>query len=301
MTERIIDLAEEPVRLSVRNSCLVIAREDEPETTVPLGEVAVLVLTNRSVLLTQSVLAGLAGAGGMVVVCDEKRMPTAMLLPLAAHFTQGERFARQAEAKLPIRKRLWQSLVKAKIRAQARLLMELRGYDVGIGELVAKVRSGDPANVEAEASRRYWPVLFADAGFRRNRYGEDQNRLLNYGYAVLRAIIARGVCTAGLHPSLGLHHHNRYDAFRLVDDLMEPFRPIVDGAVVRYCEQHGPSAPLDKQAKAELIGALLGRFEVCLEHGQREARTLFDIANQMAASLADVFAGERRTLVLPEL
>jgi len=296
MTERIIDLAEEPARLSVRTSCLVIACGEEGEVTVPLGEVAVLVLANPQVSLTQSVLAGMAAAGNIVVICDEKRMPNGMLLPLAGHFTQGERFALQAGASLPTCKRLWQSLVRAKIGAQARVLCEVRGHDAGLPELVAKVRSGDPGNVEAEAARRYWPALFLDKRFRRDRYGGGQNRLLNYGYAVLRAIVARSVCAAGLHPSLGLHHHNRYDAFRLVDDLIEPFRPMVDRAVAAYCDVHGRDAAVDKQAKAFLVGALMGRF-----HLGKEQRSLFDIANRTAASLADVFAGKRRTLVLPEL
>jgi CRISPR-associated protein Cas1 len=294
--DRIIDLAEEPAYLSIHNACLVIARAGQPDTTAPVGEVAVLLLSNPFLSLTQPVLAELAAANSIVVVCDTKRLPVAMLLPLASHFVQGERFAKQAQASLPLRKRLWQSLVKAKITAQARVLQELRADDAGLSELLPKVRSGDPANVEAEASRRYWPALFADPDFRRSRYGARQNRLLNYGYAVLRAILARAVCAAGLHPSLGLHHHNRYDPFRLVDDLMEPFRPIVDRAVAYYSAGCGPEAPLDKQAKAALIGALMGRFTV-----GRQSRTLFDIASRTAASLAEAFAGKRRTLVLPEL
>jgi CRISPR-associated protein Cas1 len=253
------------------------------------------VISHPQVSITQAALAGLAQAGGIAIVCDERHMPAAMLLPLEAHFVQGERFERQAQAPLPTRKRLWQSLVRAKIRAQARLVTGMRGDDGGLAALALRVRSGDPANVEAEASRRYWPLLFGP-GFRRNRDGQDHNRLLNYGYAVLRAIVARAVCAAGLHPSLGLHHHNRYDAFRLADDLMEPYRPVVDGAVVRYCHRHGPLAPLDKQAKAALVGALMGRFTV-----EDESRTLFDIAARTAASLTAVYAGRRKTLVLPEL
>ncbi|HUU53384.1 MAG TPA: type II CRISPR-associated endonuclease Cas1 [Armatimonadota bacterium] len=296
MTERIIDLAEQPARLSIRNSCLVISRADEPETTVPVGEVAVLSLANPQVLLTQPVLAELAAAGAAVLVSDRKHMPAAMLLPLAGHFIQGERFALQARASLPTRKRLWQAIVRAKIRAQARVLAEVRGHDGGLPELVAKVRSGDPGNVEAEAARRYWPALFLNRRFRRDRSASGENRFLNYGYAVLRAIVARGVCAAGLHPSLGLHHHNRYDAFRLVDDLIEPFRPIVDKAVAQYCDAHGSDAPLDKAAKAALINTLMGTFKL-----GRQKRSLFDIAHRTAASLVAVFAGERRSLLLPEI
>jgi CRISPR-associated protein Cas1 len=296
MTERIIDLAEEPARLNVSNSCLFIRSSERPEYSVPLAEVAALVVSHPAVTFTHAVLSGLAQAGAAMIVCDSTRMPAAMLLPLQGHFAQGERFALQAQMSLPTRKRLWKTIVIAKIRAQARLLSELRSHDAGLSRLAAEVRSGDSGNHEAEASRRYWTLLFNDEDFRRDRFAPDQNRLLNYGYAVLRAIIARAVCAAGLHPSLGLHHHNRYDAFRLVDDLMEPFRPIVDRAVVLHCDRHGPLAPLDKPAKTAIIGALMRRFSF-----QDESRTLFDIAGRTAASLSAIIFNERKNLILPEL
>jgi CRISPR-associated protein Cas1 len=149
--------------------------------------------------------------------------------------------------------------------------------------------------VEAQAARRYWPALFG-AEFKRDPDAEDQNRLLNYGYAVLRAITARAICAAGLHPSLGLHHHNRYDSFCLADDLMEPYRPLVDAVVVEYCRVHGTKAPLDKSAKAALIGPLLGRYAW---HG--EERTLADWLGRAASSLADVYVGIADKMVVPEL
>ena len=274
----------------------MISRDEQPKVTIPLPEVAVLVVAHPQVVMTQAVLAGLAEQGGIVVVCDAKHMPAAMLMPLAGHFVQGERFALQAKASLPTRKRLWQSLVKAKIRAQARALTDLRGDDAGLAQLALRVRSGDPSNVEADAARRYWPALFADPRFRRDRHGGGPNALLNYGYAALRAIVARAICAAGLHPSLGLQHHNRYDAFRLADDVMEPFRPVVDRAALIHSVSHAPQVSLDREAKAALVGALMGRFRVA-----KESRTLFDIAGRTAASLVAVFAGERKTLLLPEL
>jgi CRISPR-associated protein Cas1 len=295
MIERIIDLAEEPARLSVRNGLLVIARESG-EVTIPLAEIAVLVVSHPCVTFTQAVLAGLAEGGGIFVASNARHMPAAMMLPLESHFLQAERFDRQARAALPLRKRLWAEIVRAKIKAQARCLVELYGDDAGLRTLAQAVRSGDSTHMEALAARRYWPALFADPNFHREREGDDQNRFLNYGYTVLRALLARAVCAAGLHPSLGLHHHNRYDAFRLVDDLMEPFRPNVDRAVVKLCRARGPQAPLDKEAKAALIGALMGRFTV-----EDQSRTLFDIAARTAQSLAAVFAGERKELILPDL
>jgi len=294
MTDRIIDISEESVHLSARNSLLVIERSCE-EVTIPLEDIAVVVVSHPWVTFTHAVFTGLAQAGASVVLCDGKHMPAAMLMPLESHFTQAERFVRQARAPAPVCKQLWKQLVRAKIKAQARLLQELRGDDSDLSDLITKVRSGDPTNVESQASRRYWPALFG-AEFRRDRFGEDENRFLNYGYAVLRAIVARAVCAAGLHPSLGLHHHNRYDAFCLVDDLMEPFRPIVDRAVFHLCEERGAAAPLDKQTKAALLGALTGKYEV-----EGEKRTLFDIVTRTAQSLAAVFAGERDRLVLPDV
>jgi len=294
--ERIIDISEGPVRLQVANGLLVIHRDETPETTVPLAEIAVVVMSQPRVTLTHGVLSGLAEAGAGLVVCNDKFMPVGMLLPLEGHFTQAERFARQARIPLPIRKQLWKQIVEAKILAQARLLADLRGGDLGLPILARRVRSGDTGNHEGQAARLYWPALFRDPTFRRDRNALDQNRLLNYGYAVLRAIVARAVCAAGLHPSLGIHHHNRYDAFCLADDLMEPFRPIVDRQVAILTDTHGKDCPLDRNSKGTLIDWLLGRFLV-----EGESRTLFDIAARTASSLAAVYERRRKGLILPEL
>ena len=148
-----------------------------------------------------------------------------MLLPLVGHHLQARRFVAQAAASVPTKKRLWRQIVRAKIELQAHTLETLHGDSAGVRPLMRLVRSGDPENVEARAARAYWPLLFADDDFRRDHERGDQNRLLNYGYTVLRAIVARAICAAGLHPALGLHHHNQYSAFCLADDLMEPFRP----------------------------------------------------------------------------
>ena len=296
MTNRILDIAESPARLHVKTGLLVIDREDAGPLTVPLADLAALVVSHPRVSFTQAVLSGIAETGGSVVICDSKHMPAAMLLPLAGNSTQAERFAMQANATMPVRKRLWKQIVQAKLRAQARVLTALRGEDAGIRDLVSKVRSGDPTNVEAQAARRYWRALFEDEAFRRNVDADDQNRFLNYGYAVLRAIVARALVAAGLHPCLGLHHHNRYDAFCLADDFMEPYRPLVDRAVVRLCQRRGPESPLDREGKAALIRALTGRFAL-----DGEQRTLFDILTRTGTSLLRVFGGQSKKLVLPEI
>jgi CRISPR-associated protein Cas1 len=295
MINRILDFSESPARLRVRLAQLIVQRENLPEVSVPLVDLAVVLVAHPQVTFTQAVLSGLAAAGGVFVTCDGRNLPVGMLLPLAAHTTQAERFAAQACAALPVRKRLWRKIVRAKIKAQAALLVELRGTDFGLNALVGQVQSGDPSNVEARAARRYWPNVFADLDFRRHRENEDQNVLLNYGYAVLRAIVARAICAAGLHPSLGIHHHNRYNAFCLADDLMEPFRPKVDRAVAEYMSTHDEPYKLESAAKQNIIGELTGRYDV-----KGEQRTLFDASARMASSLADVFLGKEEELELPD-
>lgn len=296
MTDRIVEIAQGPVRLHVHLEQLVIERNGQPQVTTPISDLAALVLSTPQVWLTQAVLAGVASAGGSVVVCDAKHLPAAMVLPLNAHFVQTERFAFQVQLPVPQRKRLWQQIVRAKIRSQAILLLELHNEDCGLESLAARVRSGDPENLEAQASRRYWPRLFGDPRFRRVRDAPDQNRHLNYGYTVLRALVARALCGAGLHPSLGLMHRNRYDAFSLASDFMEPFRPVVDRAVARWTQEHNPAQPLEPEAKAFLISAVQSRFLV-----DGEARTLSDILFRSASSLSQAILGRARRIDLPVL
>lgn len=295
MTDRILEISDEPARLAVRNSLLVIRRASGEEVTMPLADLAVLVVSHPQVSYTQAVLAELVAQGGAFVTCNPQHLPVGMLLPLDAHYIQAERFTVQVGASLPLRKRLWREIVRAKVRAQGLLLSAIHGNDAGLIALATETRSGDPSNIEAQASRRYWPALFADPAFRRNRDAQDQNRLLNYGYAILRAIVARAIAAAGLHPSLGLHHHNRYNSFCLADDLMEPFRPKVDGAVWNIVAKNGPAATLDRTTKAALLEAVTGRVTV-----QGESRTVFDAAAIAASSLVAVLEKRAKRLILPE-
>lgn len=264
--------------------------------TIPLTDIAVLITSHPQISFTHAVLAGLAAAGGIFIACNEKHMPAAMMLPLETHSTQAERFARQAAVPLPLRKRAWREIVQAKLQAQGRLLEERTGQDCGLRLLASRVRSGDAGNLESHGARIYWRALFGEDDFRRNPEGEGINPLLNYGYAVLRAVVTRAICGAGLHPSLGLHHHNRYDTFCLSDDLMEPFRPLVDRVVAKLADERGPDAPLDKESKRVLLEALLGRFTV-----EGESRTLFDWLSRAASSLAAVIEGSEEKLKLPLL
>ena len=294
--ERIIDVAEEAVRLSIQNGLLVISCRDKPDYTVPLTEVAALVVSSDAASYTHAVLAEIARAGATFVACDRRHLPVGVLLPLVGHTTQTERFRQQLNAPMPLRKRLWQQVVSAKIREQGRLLRGLQGSDRGLLAMSKRVRSGDAGNLEGQAAKRYWPALFEGGTFRRDPEAEDQNVFLNYGYAVLRATVARAIVASGLHPTIGIHHRNRYDAFCLADDLMEPLRPLVDRAVVDLVGKRPGSFDLDSVARRILLSTFLGRFSL-----DGESRTLFDVLARTASSLAAVFASERDDLVLPEI
>lgn len=293
MPDRIIEVAS-PARLSVRDSQLIVARDGFPEASVPVADMAALVLAHPAILLSHAVTARLAEAGALTVFCDRAFRPAAVALPLASHSVQTERIAAQAELPAERRLRLWRQVVRAKIQAQAALLTELRGADGGLAAMAGRVEPGDHTGVEARAAQKYWRRLFAQSGFRRRGAAWPQNRHLNYGYMALRAAAARAVCAAGLHPSLGLRHHNRYDPFSLAADLMEPFRPIVDRQVVLRLADHPPDEEFSRELRGWLLEPLAWRYA----HAG-EARSLFDWLARAAQSLAAATAGRRKLLDLP--
>jgi CRISPR-associated protein Cas1 len=298
MIDRIIEIAN-PARLSVRDAQLVIERQLSDQQlslpfSTPISEIAVLLLAHPQVTLSQAVLSRIAEAGGSVVTIDSKYLPVSLQLPVQAHFLQTERFAKQMQLSLPNRKRLWQQIVRAKIRVQGELLKELYGSDAGLVAMSARVRSDDAGNLEAQAARRYWSQVFNDSKFRRGAEGPDQNRHLDYGYTVLRAAVARSLCAAGLHPSIGLRHKNRYDAFCLAADVMEPFRPLIDRRVVQWIADHDLAGEFDSATKNWIIGATTIRY-VC----DREQRSLFDLLLRTANSVAQCVTGEQREIDIP--
>ncbi|GJQ29523.1 MAG: CRISPR-associated endonuclease Cas1 [Phycisphaerae bacterium] len=287
--DRVLDFSLGQAHLALRYEQLVISRDGFPDVTTPINEVAVAVLASQRVTCTLPVLDALMSAGAAVVVCNDAMHPSGLMLPLAGHFQQTRRMIAQATAKLPVKKQLWRQIVVAKVQAQGSLLRLRNGDDGGMVALARRVRSGDPENIEAQAAQRYWPLLFNDAGFLRRRFAPDQNRLLNYGYAVLRAAVGRALVASGLHPSLGVHHTGRENAFCLADDLMEPYRPVIDGVVVEVVGETGEDTPLDPRTKERLVNALHER----LAH-EGEARTVFEWIARSAASLARIL-GDRRT------
>ncbi|MBI5184456.1 MAG: type II CRISPR-associated endonuclease Cas1 [Nitrospinae bacterium] len=296
MTNRIIDVSDN-ANLHIIHSNLAVEKGGEVLSSIPLEDIAALVLSCPWLSVSHAVLSEVTSAGGIIVICDQKHQPAGMVMPLDSHFTQGERFKIQAGVSKPVQKRLWQKIVAAKIKAQSRLLFKLNNEDMGLFEIAGKVSSGDFGNREAMAAQRYWKALFKnDNNFRRDRDGEDQNRLLNYGYAILRATVARAVCASGLHPALGIHHHNKYDPFCLASDLMEPYRPLVDEAVACIFEKHGKTVPLSREIKERLLLPFTQTYGV-----KRESLTLFSHVSKTASSLVSIYSGEGKELYLPLL
>lgn len=279
-----------------RNEQLWICREDEILGEIPIEDLAAVIIDNPQTRFSQACLSKLLSENVAVVSSDVQHQPVGVFLPLQGHSVQTERFSAQVAMDRPLKKRLWQQLIKTKIRFQGRVLKDITGNDAGLCILATKVRSGDPDNLEAQAARRYWGRLFEGQGFRRVREAADQNRFLNYGYAVLRAMVARTICAVGLHPSLGLHHHNRYNALCLADDVMEPYRPMVDLKVVEICLHFGGEYELDREVKQMLLSVMFDR--VMLKGEQCCMQTAI---SRTAQSLVRCIAGEDRRLCLPDV
>jgi CRISPR-associated protein Cas1 len=254
MISRIVEVGS-PARLSYKNKQLRVEREGEEPAHIPIEDLGVLVLDNEQITLTAALLSACAEANVAVVTCGAKHIPASLLAPFEGNTLHAKTLREQIEMPESKKKRTWQQIVQAKIREQSRLLIELHGKDGDIGKLQPFVRSGDPDNLEARAARKYWPLLFGD-GFIREREGDGVNSMLNYGYAVVRASVARAIVAAGLHPALGIHHRNQYNAFALADDVMEPLRPLVDAIVFAYLRENGEPDELTPQVKRTLLGAL---------------------------------------------
>jgi len=295
-----------PTYLSMKNAQLVIKLPEvekndslpdsfkaESIRTVPIEDIGVIVLDNRQITITHGALEALLENNAAVITCNSSRMPVGLMLPLCGNTTQNERFRDQLDASLPLKKQLWQQTVQAKIKNQAATLKECRGVEVrNMLKWIDDVRSGDADNMEARAAAYYWANLFKN--FRRNREGDPPNNLLNYGYAILRAIIARALVSSGLLPTLGIHHHNRYNAYCLADDIMEPYRPFVDRLVVDMFDSG--MAELDKDAKAKLLSIPV--LDVTI-NGQRSP--LMIAAGLTTSSLYKCFSGESRKIAYPEV
>lgn len=247
--DQIVDIATDGRHLSRDRGFLKVSEGPEEIGRIPLDQIAGVIVHAHGTTWSNSLLTELADRGAPVVLCGTNHAPRSVLLPLDGHHAQGARLRAQWQAKGSLMKQAWKKVVISKITMQAAALEAVGEAHAPVAMLTRKVASGDSSNVEAQAARYYWPRMMGE-DFRRDRNAPDLNALLNYGYTVLRAATARAVVAAGLHPTIGLHHSNRGNAFALADDLMEPFRPLVDCAVRGLAERNGDQ--VDTEAKQSL-------------------------------------------------
>lgn len=294
MIGRIVEVADDRRHLHVHRGFMVV-QDTEGERKelgqVPLDDIAAVIANAHGLSYTNNLLIALAERGAPFVLCGANHNAVGMLLPIDGNFEQAKRIEAQLAASQPTHKRLWASVVRSKLEQQAAALEAAGAPAAPLSALVPKVRSGDPENIEAQGAQRYWRLLFGD-GFRRDRDSGGINGLLNYGYTVMRATTARAVVAAGLHPSIGLHHSNDNNAMRLVDDLMEPFRPVVD-LKVWHLRRNGESE-VTSDTKRALVRTLYDDMQT-----EAGATPVMVCAQKLAVSLAQVYLGERDKLDLP--
>jgi CRISPR-associated protein Cas1 len=285
-------------QLTTQHLQLVCTSRETGETrTIPIEDIGFVVLDHFELYISPPAIEQLLAHNVALIYCDAKHYPQGLLLPLDSHSVQAERFRAQIKASQPRQKQLWQQTIVAKIENQAALLGQLGKDDTALRALAKQVQSGDSSNREAQAARRYWASLFAELpAFARDRYGLPPNHLLNYGYAILRAAMARALVGSGLLPTLGIFHRNRYNAFALADDIMEPLRPWVDRAVYELVNSGKDYIDLQKAHKARLLAVLA-------EDGQWASDTspLLVGLSQTTASLARCLAGEQMYINYPSL
>lgn len=298
MIKRILEISSEPLHVAVHLDQLVLrprGKGAEPRAKIPCEDVGILVVDHYAATFSHQALTRLLDAGAAVVLCGPNHLPSGILLPVSTNTEVVSRLQIQIDASRPVKKRLWKQIVRAKIRNQAQNLPADHPAHIRMLEMVKQVRSGDPENLEGQAARYYWEAWRQDPGFRRDPDGADSvNGLLNYGYAILRAAVARALVGAGLHLALGLKHSHRSNSFCLADDLMEPMRPWVDCIVADLARSDIPT--IGPKAKRALLGLL-----------HRTARSggttgpLMIALHRSCASLVRCLTGEEKKLLLPRL
>ena len=294
MIGRIVEVADDRRHLFLSRGFLVV-QDTEGERKelgqVPLDDVAAVIANAHGLSYTNNLLVALAERCAPFVLCAANHNAVGMILPIEGNYQQAKRFDAQIAATQPLVKRLWAEIVKSKLQQQAAALEATGAPFIPLSALVRKVRAGDPDNFEAQGARRYWGLLFG-GDFRRDQQAGGLNSMLNYGYTVLRAATARAVVAAGLHPTIGLHHSNEGNAMRLVDDLMEPFRPMIDLKVWQLHKQgEGQITPDSKRA---LVRTLYDDMQT-----SAGATPVMVCTQKLATSLAQVFMGEKNKLDLP--
>jgi len=287
-----------PAYLSTRNEQLVInyPEEDKSEKTVPIEDIGYLVLENQQITITNGVLMKLVQNKTAVITCDQQHLPCSFLQPLVGHTEQTVRYRHQLDASIPLKKQLWQQTIVAKIENQAKHLKLREKYSLKLERWSKEVKSGDSQNHEAVAAAHYFQKLFAEVeGFSRNQKGTPPNNLLNYGYAILRAVTARAIVSRGMLSSVGIFHHNKYNPFSLADDVMEPYRPYVDALVFDLVETGVNLEELTTGIKVELLK--IPALDVIID-GKRSP--LMNAMSRTTNSLYECFFGSSRKILYPE-
>ena len=294
MIGRILEIADDRRHLFVNRGFMVV-RDSEGDRKelgqIPLDDIAAVIANAHGITYSNNLLVALAERGTPFVLCAANHNAVGVLITLDGHHVQSKRIEAQIAASQPTHKRMWAAVVKSKLEQQASALEATGAPSAPLTALIKKVKSGDPANVEGQGAKRYWGLLFGE-GFRRDQSGDGINALLNYGYTIARSATARAIVAAGLHPSIGLHHSNDANAMRLVDDLMEPFRPVIDLKVWQL-HQQGESH-VTPETKRALVRTLYDDMQ-----SAAGATPVMVCMQKLATSLAQVYLGEREKLELP--
>ncbi len=294
MIGRIVEIADDHRHLSALRGFLLVhdtGNNMEELGRVALDDIAAVIGNAHGLSYTNNLLVALAERGAPFVLCGANHNPVGMLLPVDGNYQQAKRLDAQLQAGLPLRKRLWAELIRAKLQQQASVLEAVGAPHAPVASLIRKVKAGDPDNLEAQGARKYWGLLFGD-NFRRDQNAAGLNALLNYGYTILRASTARAVIAAGLHPTPALHHRNENNPMRLVDDLMEPFRPMVDLQVWQQWRQ--AQTELTPDTKRHLVKTMYADMQTTAG-----ATPIMVCLQRLSVSLAQIYLGEREKLDLP--
>ena len=286
-----------PAYLKTKDEQLIFESTDTGETrSLPIEDIGILIIDHQQITITQALIAKLLENNVAFITCDNSHHPTGLLLNLDGHTLQSQKFQAQVEATVPLKKQLWQQTVSTKIYNQAALLQSMRLPIKNMRTLAAEVKSGDSDNNEAVAAAYYWKNIFQIfPDFKRERFGEAPNNLLNYGYAILRAVVARNIVASGLLPTLGIFHRNQYNAYCLADDIMEPYRPFVDKVVVNIVNLNGKFLELTPSMKKDLLN--IPAMDVMIND---EKSPLMVAVQKTTASLAKCFEGKQRKILYPE-
>ena len=287
-----------PAYLRTKDEQLVFESVETGETkSAPIEDIGLLILDHQQITISQALIAKLLANNTAFIICDNTHHPTGMLLNLDGHSLQSQKFQAQVEASQPLKKQLWQQTVSAKLLNQAAMLEQVRVPAKNLRNWAAEVKSGDSDNLEAVGAVYYWKNLFPDfLEFKRERYGPPPNNLLNYGYAILRAVVARALVSSGLLPTLGIFHRNQYNAYCLADDVMEPYRAFVDKKVVQIVRSNGKFLEMTPTMKKELLN--IPAMDVRINE---EKSPLMVAVQKTTASLAKCFEGKLRKIMYPEL